>query len=215
MQYPIIDLITSAYINNGWTGLELTPSKNLLDNDKSLWGLYATDATGYVQLPSSNPTRFSPYLINIEVNPGDIFTLSIHNNMTGATFLFGINIYNESSNRIYDSGWQASPYTFTCPDNSSILRMPFRLSNNVDVRPYLNVLGTAFNIQLEKGNTATSYEPYQLPDTDIANRLKLPLPHYFPHPVIDALQRAAAGTQTADDTEILRHYLTPLGIGGI
>ena len=50
---------------------------------------------------------------------------------------------------------------------------------------------------------------------DIAHRLKLPLPHYFPHPVIDALQRAAAGTQTADDTEILQHYLTPLGIGGI
>ena len=50
---------------------------------------------------------------------------------------------------------------------------------------------------------------------DIAHRLKLPLPHYFPHPVIDALQRAAAGNQTADDTEILRHYLTPLGIGGI
>ena len=49
----------------------------------------------------------------------------------------------------------------------------------------------------------------------ISHRLKLPLPHYFPHPVIDALQRAAAGTQTADDTEILRNYLTPLGIGGI
>lgn len=47
------------------------------------------------------------------------------------------------------------------------------------------------------------------------NRLKLPLPHYFPHPVIDALTHASAGTQTAEDTQILKHYLEPLGIGGI
>ena len=49
---------------------------------------------------------------------------------------------------------------------------------------------------------------------DISHLLKLPINKY-PHSLITALQRAAAGTQTADDTEILRHYLTPLGIGGI
>ena len=65
--------------------------------------------------------------------------------------------------------------------------------------------------------TDNSYDPF-VPfksTSDFPNRLKLPLLHYFPHPVIDALERAAAGTQTADDTEILKHYLTPLGIGGI
>lgn len=51
--------------------------------------------------------------------------------------------------------------------------------------------------------------------SDIARKLRLPMIKYFPHPVIDALQRASTGTQTADDTEVLRHYLTPLGIGGI
>lgn len=50
---------------------------------------------------------------------------------------------------------------------------------------------------------------------DISNRLKLPLPHYFPHAVIDALISASDGQQTEEENEILRHYLTPLGIGGI
>ena len=50
---------------------------------------------------------------------------------------------------------------------------------------------------------------------DIAHRLKLPMIHYFPHPVIDALISASDGQQTEKENEILRHYLTPLGIGGI
>ena len=80
------------------------------------------------------------------------------------------------------------------------------------------------------GNQSFVYEvatptTYQLTPTELINtigikdtihhRLKLPLPHYFPNPVIDALKRAETGTQTADDTKILQHYLTPLGIGGI
>lgn len=84
------------------------------------------------------------------------------------------------------------------PQEAKFIRILFRFSDNSNITPS-DVLITA--------------------DADFylitSNKLKLPMIHYFPHPVIDALQRAAAGTQTADDTEILRHYLTPLGIGGI
>ena len=50
---------------------------------------------------------------------------------------------------------------------------------------------------------------------DIKNRMKLPMIHYFLHPVIDAIISAADGQYTEEEKEILRHYLTPLGIGGI
>ena len=49
--------------------------------------------------------------------------------------------------------------------------------------------------------------------SDFVYRLSLPIMKCYP--LVDALIRAGSGDQTAEDTEILRHYLTPLGIGGI
>ena len=68
-------------------------------------------------------------------------------------------------------------------------------------------------IQKYSNNSGTNY--YKKVFNDISNRLKLPLIKYFPHSVIDALISASTGQQTAEETEILKHYLTPLGIGGI
>lgn len=47
----------------------------------------------------------------------------------------------------------------------------------------------------------------------ISNKMKLPIIKCYP--LFDALISASDGQQTQEENEILRHYLTPLGIGGI
>ena len=181
MQYPIIDLITDAYLNNGWTGLDVSIGKNMLDP------LYRTVTTQNIRY-----YRNEPLLLE-----SGTYTLSCSNAANGL-------YVNDSDGSIFTK-YNSTFLTFTLTE-SKLVDFNFYFANGADP--------TAL-CQLEVGSVATPYEPYSEPKNDFPNRLKLPLPHYFPYPVIDALQRAAAGTQTADDTEILRHYLTPLGIGGI
>ena len=238
MQYPIIDLISSAYINNGWTGLEITESKNLFNLNRETKLPIPPDILitprimetkgAYVGLRSDN-YYYSGY-VTTYTNDGNIITVSTNTNIrygvgfpveieanTSYTFsytrnntFFSIGVYDSEWNYIADITYSNpnNSYTLTTPNNAKYITIIFGSAE-------LDTVGTASQIQLELGTEATPYEPYAPPTTDIANRLKLPLPHYFQHAVIDALQRAAAGTQTADDTEILQHYLTPLGIGGI
>ena len=201
MQYPIIDLITSAYINNGWTGLDISTGKNLFDESTAdryhyyissggVW-TYSEDSYSYIFLCERNNT----YTISMSNSYVTLFNVGTTNSLPILTEPIVLTeFYRPASN----------PITIT-PSVDYIIIQCNRLF--VESRDCL--------IQIEEGTQATPYEPYSLPKNDFPNRLKLPLPHYFPHPVIVALQRAAAGTQTADDTEILQHYLTPLGIGGI
>lgn len=199
MQYPIIDLMADAYLNNGWTGLNLVDGKNL----------------AYIeylgQCPSINSGLFIPYSRAMTTNRinivGSSFTISIDSDLTDITNIYCFFYDNADTFLHYRNIYTNNlPQTITVNAAYVYVRIDFALDVTEDMIPL---------IQIEKGTQATPYEPYSEPKNDFPNRLKLPLPHYFPHPVIDALQRAAAGTQTADDTEILRHYLTPLGIGGI
>ena len=214
MQYPIIDLIADAYLNNGWTGLDISTGKNLWDDSvvisstfehiNNTWSNSQTDTRSSnqfrIRIRKSGTNILSTNLnyVTIGINTVsftvdsdfDAIQFVAHNGQTRDLILNNNNITGD-------------PGTYTFSFNC--------LSNDPTV-----VNGYIINkIQVETGSEATPYEPYGSGANDFPNRLKLPLPHYFPHPVIDALQRAAAGTQTADDTEILRHYLTPLGIGGI
>lgn len=199
MQYPIIDNLIYAYLRNGWTGLNLVDGKNL----------------AYIeylgQCPSVNNGLFIPYSRAMTTNrintAGSSFTISIDSDLTDITNIYCF-FYDNADTFLYYRNIYTNNLPQTITDNVAYVyvRIDFVGDATEDMIPL---------IQIEKGTQATPYEPYAPPTTDIKNRLKLPMIHYFPHPVIDALQRAAAGTQTADDTEILRHYLTPLGIGGI
>ena len=270
MQYPIIDLITSAYINNGWTGLDIPTG---------------TITYEPIQLGSGDPSpdNVRPILpattLNIggedfPIYSGSLDTSSRILTINGILETFNIvdstlikSQFNSFSN-VSDGVSTIGEYTrvsFAVRDdvNQSIYN---RVSSSYEANKRIcNIAPHNFSYNEESthwyrntvlylilptsvvGNTAQSFYDYlvslkntnplcfwmeyatpityQLTEIELENalgikdefshRLKLPLPHYFPHPVIDALQRAAAGTQTADDTEILRHYLTPLGIGGI
>ena len=192
MEYPIIDNLIYAYQRNGWTGLELTYGKNLFNKDSiRLHSWVIVDSTDIQNLAETSSYATSDY-IPVKQNES-------------------IYIPGKGSNRnaLYDTNKNGYSY--------------FTFSGGIYVPPIDGYIIITINVssidldtyQVEYGNAPTPYEPYAPPSTDIKNRLKLPMIHYFPHPVIDSLQRAAAGTQTTDDTEILRHYLTPLGIGGI
>ena len=201
MQYPIIDLITGAYINNGWTGLDNTNIENI-NFQLSRW--INADGTESI-LPSGALSDFIEiligglYLYTPEILP-DLYSYAV--------VLYDSN--REIVNRIYHGINELSqPITVNIP-SGYFLRVQF------SIQPWQMITNDNINEQnITLYNTTGQTIEYDTTINMISHRLKLPLPHYFPHPVIDALQRAAAGTQTADDTEILRHYLTPLGIGGI
>ena len=238
MQYPIIDNLIYAYLKNGWTGLDIPetityepiqlgsgdPSP---DNIRPI--LPATTLNiGGVDIPVYGGT--------LDVTTGvltiDKLYITLWTGAWGYNSTYGVFVdqgvqYAENPviiSNIYPYGgvWNAMPnksigYIFTrriaIKDNSfttvNELINFLQVNNAVAVVPcYENQIIT---YQLTPAELASAIGI----EDDISHRLKLPLPHYFPHPVIDALQRAASGTQTADDTEILRHYLTPLGIGGI
>ena len=205
MQYPIIDLITDAYLNNGWTGLDITLGKNLYNESKyPMTQNYVIMGSAGNFGPSSIGACATEDYIDISELIGQ--TITLNHSPGGVSPGFGF----YSSSKSFVTGisnegntQQSEPWTITIPNNSNIKFMRFSSAN-----------ANIGDIQIELGTASTEYEPYNA-TSDISHRLKLPLPHYFPHPVIDALERAAAGTQTADDTEILSHYLTPLGIGGI
>lgn len=228
MQYPIIDNLINAYLKNGWTGLELTYGKNLIpfsNKDNITW---ATDWINPVNFPGFsdfiNTLDNGQYTFSCDFEVYEV--LSIFTSETATARAGNVVIHpGNYSNYGYEITRQQAlenysnniVVTFT---KSGLIEhfYSYGLGRDFDTDGApKGQLGKArfYNMQIEKGTQATPYEPYAPPTTDIKNRMKLPVIHYFPHPVIDALQRAAAGTQTADDTEILRHYLTPLGIGGI
>lgn len=196
MQYPVIDLIAQAYLNNGWTGLDISTGKNLFNPNSS--------DNYWVTVSNVVATSATSKSCTINANENEEITLSNETPSSGSNILL-LAFLDENNNVL-------SRNVVTKGDTYLTRIAP---SGTVYVLASFYTWSLVVNAQLEKG-PLSQYEPYNPnPSNDFPNRLKLPLPHYFPHPVIDALERAAAGTQTADDTEVLRHYLTPLGIGGI
>ena len=205
MQYPIIDKLIYAYLENGWTGLELTEGKNLLySNDIIITNngvTWVVENQIYTSTGIPTATSFSPPSITIEVQAG-IYTMSFYGNNNN------VRLTVVRNNAWFRSIYINESYTFTLNESANISIYLSTLTNGINS-------DGEFMYQLEKGTEPTPYEPYAPPTTDIKNRMKLPMIHYFPHPVIDAIISAADGQHTEEEKEILRHYLTPLGIGGI
>ena len=196
MQYPIIDLITDAYINNGWTGLDIEPGKNLFNPLTSVQG-FIDDITGNFGGTGDSGNRASDY---IEIKSGTYYIVRPQKTSGNWAAWYDID-------KNYISGFGTFVSARMSPSNAKYIRITVNYHNS---QP-----DWADVTQLEEGTSATPFEPYSPAKNDFHNRLKLPLPHYFPYPVIDSLKRASDGTMTNKDREILTHYLTPLGIGGI
>lgn len=235
MQYPIIDLITSAYINNGWIGLDIpqtityepiqlgsgTPSP---DNVRPIEGTYIL-GVGTVYGGTLDVTTG---VLTVDRAMADLGT-------------WNWTMYNVPQGNLFRSPTVQNaelPYdglNLLC-SHYPIVKASMRTDNSVSVGSVgrIDVIDNSYE-------DVTSFKPamsgvqlvyklitpttYQLTEeevisvlgerNDISPRLKLPMIHYFPYPVIDSLKRASEGTMTNKDREILTHYLTPLGIGGI
>lgn len=190
MQYPIIDNFINAYANNNWSGLNsiITLTNSIEQGSISSTG---QDTSAGTRCRSGFIQVKSGIQYYIEVNP-NIRIYEIHEYRT-----------DDSDTFIQYTTINDSSTTFTPSSTTGYIKILFRYGNNAAITP------SDFSVCFIRINNNDTIK------MEITSILKLPLPHYFPHPVIDALQQAAAGTQTSDDTEILRHYLTPLGIGGI
>lgn len=209
MRYPIIDNLIYPYLRNGWTGLELNPV-NIWDEVINVGAL-----TPSGDIDTSLPNRLTTSFIPVAPN---------------TTYLFHSTTSYKGRSAIYDSNKTLITYfadfppaptsvsdngnfSYTIPSNGYFIRWTF---SPYYTPPYQN------NVSVNYPSTYTGYISQEQTENsindfknDISHSFKLPLQHYFPHSVIDALISAADGQQTAEETEILRHYLTPLGIGGI
>lgn len=239
MQYPIIDNLIYSYLVNGWTGLDIpetielnyyqegsgTPSP---DNIRNIvpGGVFDVNGNNVIVgngiLDVVNKTLTVTSLIRTGLTATTIGETSTGFKYTDCAYITNppalsantqiiTNMYNFILSHLSGYSGVIKTYisAYTVYDNRfTTIQIANELLNEIQiVYPYSESYILTVSEVAKYINGAFS--------NDIAHRLKLPLPHYFPHPVIDALQRAAAGTQTADDTEILQHYLTPLGIGGI
>ena len=87
----------------------------------------------------------------ISVEPNTNYTLSITNNVVDKNF---ITYYDENKVSIKIDYNQPYQVTFTTPNNAKYVSFRFGTVNSTSNGVY------KFNIQLEKGSTATTYEPY-------------------------------------------------------
>lgn len=220
MEYPIIDTLTDAYIRNGWTGLEVKTGKNIFtcyDGQVIESNGVRLELNGHsVNISGTATANFN---VNLTFGTGQPAGSLLENNeyYTWSAFTDGI---ISSDLRFYGGylGTSTRQTTMITLQNSATLLVPETgiYNDRVWISIHTGDIydGTLY-IQTEKGRTATPFEPYGPPSTDMFSRTRLPLIRYIPHPVIDSLQRAAAGTMTADDVQVLRHYLTKFGIGNI
>lgn len=87
----------------------------------------------------------------ISVEPNTNYTLSITNNVVDKNFITYCDENKVSIKIDYNQPYQV---TFTTPNNAKYVSFRFGTANSTSNGVY------KFNIQLEKGSTATTYEPY-------------------------------------------------------
>lgn len=200
MQYPIIDNLIYAYLRNGWTGLNVNPI-NIWDEQWEAGGI--STETGLNE-PSLSSIR------SFFIPCGKNTSYYLHTNVPPSYVWFYDSEYNFIS-----FSTQTANRVFNTPANCYFIKL--RIG---DLRTVVQEYAGGISVNYPATYTAyisneESENNLKIFKDDVSHRLRLPLIRNFPHPVIDALQRAAAGAQTADDIEVLRHYLKPLGIGGI
>lgn len=243
MQYPIIDNLIYAYQRNGWTGLDI-PETITYEPVQLGSGDPSPDNVRPI-LPATTlnigGTDIPVYGGTLDVTTGVLTVDTVSKTISSVRISYVTQLTNTTRFLILDalvSGWYnrfikcnrlkrndygTDEVGFSHGDESSnvfikldkslglttVTQVDEWLSNNP--LQFVYKLATPITYQLSPAELAAAIGI----ENDIAHRLKLPLPHYFPHPVIDALISAADGQHTEEEKEVLRHYLTPLGIGGI
>jgi hypothetical protein len=127
--------------------------KNLVKNDYKLWekGTWAGNGSGQ---GIDSKTRIRDINIQYGLLPNQIYTLKTYNPAMDVGYILYDNLGNNLTAHIT---WD-SQYTFTMPSNGTGIRKFLRYKDNRDMEVYEDF--TKSQIQLEKGTTATPYEPY-------------------------------------------------------
>lgn len=239
MQYPIIDNLIYAYLANGWTGLDIPETIELNyyqegtgdpspDNIRNIvpGGVININGNDVIVGNGTLDTVNKTLTVTSLIKTG-LTTLTVRETAAGIKYADCVYAYNPptltSDTRIitniytfirnsetgYSGAIKVYRTAYTVYDNRfTTERIANEILNNIQiVYPYSESYILTDSEVARYINGACS--------NDIAHRLRFPLVRNFPHPVIDALISAADGQQTAEENEILRHYLTPLGIGGI
>ena len=132
--------------------------ENLLSNTKSNWGKYSCSSGNY----SSSSSRFAPYQITIPISSSTKYICHITDYLNlGQQFYVGIHQLSSDLTFLNDSGWRATPYSFTSLSNAAYVRLTFRdaLNNATNIQSYLDNIGDKILIKFEKGDKLTPWCP--------------------------------------------------------
>lgn len=128
--------------------VQFAPNHNLFDIDSVGIESGAISSSNGKNAPSTTRVRTTGF---VPVLPSTQYTLS-----TNITRVFVLE-FNESQSyvNVY-SGWQTAPYTFTPRPTTKYIRIVFSYDDSTTIIP-----SNVEWVQLELGNTATPYVPYQ------------------------------------------------------
>lgn len=133
---------------HGWDGIEISHyGKNLLPTSPEDW---VNAAWGLTETYTVSTSRLCIDK-TISIKPNTTYTINVPG------FFIGVNIYNGSGNRIYDSGWKEDVLTFTTASTASTIGVNVRYSNQGRIYP--SIVGVEMLPQLELGSVATAYAP--------------------------------------------------------
>jgi len=157
------DLVNGVFYQNAGTGTFTaganapTPNapieiESVGDKTKNLWN--STIVSGCYRFNNGDYIQYPGYVCNatpIPVEPGETYTLSAkdYDDPYGAGFVF----YN---NGVFVSSSETNNLTITVPAGANQLCYDFRKSSSPNSLDPSDIT----NVQLQKGGTATAYEPY-------------------------------------------------------
>lgn len=143
---PNPDYPQDVHVVSGNNNIDIC-GKNLFDKDNITIEIGSIGAGGSF---SPSTERLRAYYI--EVNENTQYTLSTSNNDLQVVPYF----YDSSKNFLsFNNGWKNFPYTFTSPADTKYVALLFKNSTNT---PSIGMIG---DFQLEKGSTATTYQPFE------------------------------------------------------
>lgn len=141
--------------NNALISASLLKTRTTVTYENEQIVMRTTGADAYFgNIVSVGNSWTEPYGQLISVEPNTNYTLSITNNLVDKNF---ITYYDENKVSIKIDYNQPYQVTFTTPNNAKYVSFRFGTANSTSDGVY------KFNIQLEKGSTATTYEPYVEP----------------------------------------------------
>lgn len=137
--------------------VELTATKNVFNSPIEVNGISGS-GTAQNRTNRANSTEFT------YVSPGATYTLNMKPKTSGKTAQGIIRVWDKNGNWVTSlpsDAWYPFPFTVTMPSNAYKVKLSLRYSDDTDFGTVGDLTDAFEDIQLERGATATEYQPFE------------------------------------------------------